>query len=200
MTANDLAKVMAAIDALRSLGLPVIVAIDGKSGSGKSTIGLELARRSGGAYIDQDDFYSGGEIEQWSLLEASDRWDRCIDWRRVRSELLEPLRNGIPASYIPFDWDVMAMGEGAPIEIALAEVVILDGTYASRHELQDLIDLSVLVILDEDTRRNRVKERDGADWSEEWFRVWNEAEDCYFSFIRPEEHFDLVISGESGAT
>lgn len=197
---KELAEVLVRIDSLRVLRKPMIVAIDGRSGSGKSTISQELAACSGGVYIDQDDFYVGGGFDHWTRFEPWDRWDRCIDWRRVRTELLVPLRNGVPASYTPFDWDSMAIAQGRPVQIAPAEVVILDGTYSSRPELQDLIDLSVLVTLPAEARKSRVKGRDGEDWSESWFDLWDAAEEVYFSRIRPEDHFDLVIRRESVTT
>ena len=66
---------------------PVIVALDGRSGTGKSTLAEWMAARLGGIRVDQDDFYSGGEFDEWRRLTPREKADRMIDWRRVRDEV-----------------------------------------------------------------------------------------------------------------
>jgi para-aminobenzoate synthetase len=81
---------------------PLVIALDGRSGTGKSTLAAELAGTHDGVVITADDFYVGDD--RWRSLEAAERASRVIDWRRLRAEVLEPLRAGRPASWQTFDW------------------------------------------------------------------------------------------------
>jgi uridine kinase len=172
---------------------PIVVAADGRSGSGKSTLCHWIAGQVDGIVIDQDDFYAGGEISAWQRLTPQEKADRVIDWQRVREEVLQPLLAGNQATWHPSDWNSM---EGLAPESTAAspsKIVILDGAYSSRVELCDLIDLSILVVLPDAVRRERLKQREGEAFVSEWHAVWDEAEDYYFGHVRPPQAFDVVI-------
>jgi uridine kinase len=171
---------------------PFIVALDGRSGTGKSTLAKELANRLEATAITQDDFYTGGALVDWNKLTAQQKADLVIDWRRVRQEALEPLRANRQAVWHPFNWTTL---EGlAPYTIAAepTKIVILDGAYAARPELSDLINLSVLVRLPDTVRRERLRHREGEDHVMAWQQVWDEAEDYYLAHMRPANSFDIV--------
>jgi uridine kinase len=172
---------------------PIVVAVDGRSGTGKSTLSAWIARHLGATVIDQDDFYAGGTIEAWQRLTPREKADRVIDWRRVRGEALQPLRAGRRASWRPFDWEAMAGLASEPITAQPSRIVILDGAYSSRPELTDLIDLSILVTLPDVVRRARLMQREGEEFMSEWHAIWDEAEEFYFGAVRPPETFDVVI-------
>lgn len=176
---------------------PAVVALDGRSGTGKSTLAEWMAGQLGGIRVDQDDFYAGGDIDEWRRLTSREKADRVIDWRRVRDEVLLPLREGQGASWRPFDWDTMIGLAPETITVPPSGLVILDGAYSARPELADLVDLSILVTLDDAVRRERLRLREGEDLVSCWHTVWDEAEDYYFGTIRPPEAFDLVISRPS---
>ena len=72
-------------------------------------------------------------------------------------------------------------------------MVILDGAYSARPELADLFDLRVLLDAPAGLRRERLIEREGEDYREEWNARWDEAEQWYFDRVAPPESFDLVI-------
>lgn len=184
------------VDAIRQLTQrksPVVVAVDGRSGTGKSTLSARMAAQFGAALIDQDDFYSGGDFDDWMPLTPEQRADRCIDWRRLRQEVLEPLITGHSARWHPFDWDTLNGLAKCELQAEPSEVIVLDGAYSSRQELSDVINLTVLVTLPEEVRRRRLVDREGAEWMTTWHRVWDEAEDHYFSRMRPPGQFDIVI-------
>jgi para-aminobenzoate synthetase len=183
-------------DLLRVKDGPVLVAIDGRSGSGKSTLAREVVRRSGGVVIEGDDFYSGGSGEAWLRQPVDVRMSKCIDWRRLRREVLEPLLAGRAASWRPFDF---AKGVGLAERVMTREpvgLIVLDGAYSARPELRDLIDLAVLVDVPADAvRRERLLRREGVEFMTQWHAIWDDAEDFYFRVMSPRESFDLVVMG-----
>ncbi len=171
--------------------MPMLVVLDGQSGAGKSTLAAAVAVDTGAAVIDGDDFYSGGSDAEWDARTPEEKVASCIDWRRLRSEALEPLPAGRVASWHPFDWDA---GHGLAerrIVCEPAAVVILDGAYTARPEFSDLIALSVLVDMPTAVRRERLIQREGA--IDEWYERWGVAEQYYFTRVRPRSSFDLVV-------
>jgi uridine kinase len=178
--------------ARRSDGMarPLIVALDGRSGAGKSTLARVLADRLHAAVIEGDDFYAGGiglRDDNPELRAAA-----CIDWTRQRP-VLDALRNGQEAVWRAFDWGAFD-GRlcGRPTRSRPRPVVILEGVYAARPELADLIDLRVLVTASEDVRTARLLAREGTIGP--WERQWHEAEDFYFRNVMAPETFDIVFN------
>jgi uridine kinase len=176
---------------------PLLVAVDGRSGAGKSTLAARLAARVGGAVVEGDDFYAGGTDAEWAQRSAEAKVDACIDWRRLKAEALEPLLAGRTAIWHPFNF---ASGVGLAahtVSRAPAAVIILDGVYSARPELQDLVGLAVLVDLSEDrVRRQRLEAREGKTFMDAWHALWDQAEDYYFSRVRPPTSFDLVVTAD----
>src|SRR5713226_5972683 len=83
---------------------PILVALDGRSGTGKSTIAQAIASHVEGRIVLGDDFYSGGNDDAWHGLSASEKVAKVIDWQRMRTQVLEPLLVKKPASWHPLDF------------------------------------------------------------------------------------------------
>ncbi len=89
-----------------------------------------------------------------------------------------------------------------PMTIPAADVIIVDGVYAARPELADLVDVSVYLGVDQQTRARRYADRDEDD--PDWRRLWERGEVYYFSAVRPPASFDIQLDDhelgdESGA-
>ena len=173
---------------------PVLVALDGRSAAGKSTLAALVAPLVSAVVIDGDDFYSGGSAARWDAMSAAEKVSHCIDWRRQRSAL-ETLARGEAASWHPYDWEADdGTLQQTPVICEPASVVILDGAYSARPELADLFDLRVLLDAPAGLRRAQLIEREGEEYREEWNARWDEAEQWYFGKVMPPESFDLVIA------
>jgi len=179
---------------LEGRSTPLVVALDGRSGAGKSTIASLVATAVGGVVVDGDDFYAGGSGEMWDAMTAAQKADHVIDWRRQRP-LIEALRRGESIGYHPYDWDDEANDGRAPhrIDVEPAPVVIVDGVYSARPELADLVDLTVLILIDDDVRRAQLLAREGEDYRRDWEARWTDAELHYFGRVMPPDAFDLVL-------
>lgn len=174
---------------------PLLVALDGRSGVGKSTLALAIAKEIGAVVVQGDDFFSGGPDVEWDARTTEAKVADCIDWRRIRKEALEPLLAGKPASYHPFNF-VTGIGLSEEVrQLGPASVIILDGAYSFRPELASIVDLSVLVEMrDDKLRRARLLEREGHDFMQAWHKRWDPAEDHYFTEVVPRSLFDLVVT------
>ena len=168
---------------------PCVVAIDGRSGAGKSTFAKALADVLSAALVEGDDFYSGGvglRNDPPAVLA-----DDCIDWRAQRV-VLSALKAGHAARFQPFDWEAFDGSTSRRVKvIAPTPIIILEGVYSNHPELRDLVNLSVLLVVDDVERERRLVAREGE--LTDWERQWHRAEDWYFETDARAAAFDLVI-------
>ena len=81
---------------------PLLVAIDGGSSAGKSTIAILVAKEVNAVIIQGDDFCQTGV--DWNQLSLAEKIEQCIDWPRARKEAIEPLLAGKIATWRPFNF------------------------------------------------------------------------------------------------
>ena len=176
---------------------PVVIAIDGPSCAGKSILATALALRSEGSVLEGDDFYRQRlptlTVTQRETMSDGAVVNAVIDWERLRAEALLPLRAGQSATFQPYDWDAHDGRLAPPKIIPAAAVIIVDGVYAARPELADLVDVAVYLGVDPQVRAVRYAERtDDPDWR----RFWERGEAHYFRVVRPPASFDLRVDDE----
>ncbi len=87
MESDLAAAALPVIDAAEAMLLsgdaPVIIAIDGRSGSGKTELSSILAKELDAAIIPGDDFYATDVPDAvWDACTPAERADGAIDWRR----------------------------------------------------------------------------------------------------------------------
>jgi molybdenum cofactor guanylyltransferase len=176
---------------------PVVVAIDGPSCAGKSILATALGLRSGGSVLEGDDFYRHTlprlGVTQRETMSDGAVVDAVIDWERLRAEALLPLWAGQLARFQPYDWDADDGRLAPPKIIPAADVIIMEGVYAARPELADLVDVAVYLGVDPEVRAVRYAERtDDPDWR----RFWDRGEAHYFSAVRPPASFDIRLDDQ----
>ena len=184
---------------------PVVVAIDGRSGAGKSTLATTVAGALGAALVPCDDFFAAGITAiEWDRWTPAERASQCLEWHRLRQDVIEPLRNGRPARWFAFDFAAGTRPDGSfpmqtvPSELAPAPVIVLDGAYSARPELADVLDLAILVEAPAGIRRARLAAREAPEFLRAWHARWDAAEDHYFGRVRPSATFDLVFRSDGG--
>jgi uridine kinase len=167
---------------LATSGRVRLVGVDGFGGAGKTTFAARLARAGGGwPVVHTDDFATHDEPLEW--------------WPRMLAQVIEPLSNGVAASYPAYDW--VNRQAGSRVTIEPAEVVVIEGVGATRKAWRDRLALRVWVETESDLRLRRGLERDGEDLAEFW-RGWRLAEGRYEVEENPAAHADLVVDGNPG--
>lgn len=173
---------------------PVVIAVDGHSAAGKSTFSQGLADRVGAAIVNGDDFYRVMNSSERARLSPAEGADLYYDWERMRDEALKPLHDCRAARYRPYDWERNSL-MSRTISVRPQPIVIVEGLFVSRPELDSFNDLNVLVVSDPGARYRRQLNR--ADASQTWLERWDAAERWYFAHVRRPEDFDVIVNATS---
>lgn len=165
-----------------TVGRPPVVAIDGRSGSGKTTVAARLeAALPGAATVHTDDV---------AWCHSRFGWDDLMI-----GGILEPLHQGDPVSYRPPAW--LERSRGGSIAVpARASMAIIEGVGAGRRELAPMIDVVVWVQSDAVEAERRGIRRDGGD--EDAVQRWNEwmaEERPFLARDRPWQRAAVVVLG-----
>jgi hypothetical protein len=163
---------------------PVVLAIDGRSSGGKTTLAGRLQSAvAGSAIVHTDDV-------AW--------WYSRFGWAELLiNGVLIPARSGRPVSYRPPPWN--ERNRSGAIEVpADCPLLIVEGVGAARREFADLIHAAIWVQSDEreTERRNlaRVGQPDGLP-TEQDHREWMAEEIPFQAGQRPWERADLIACG-----
>ncbi|MDI3194752.1 chorismate-binding protein [Pseudarthrobacter sp. AL07] len=136
---------------------PVIIAIDGRSGAGKTTLAIELAAQLRNhhkvALFHLEDIYPG-----WNGLTAG--------IERYVSTVLTPLSRAEPATWTSWDWDRHYDGD---TRVTLpAEIVIIEGVGAAAADARPMLSAVIWADAPDDIRRKRALDRDGGTYEPFW--------------------------------
>jgi hypothetical protein len=173
-------QVVATVEVLALLGRPRILAVDGRSGGGKTTVAERLAAVVPGATVLHTDDVA------W--------YHAFFDWADLmRDGILAPLRAGQDVAYRPPAWD--DRGRDGAITVSVeSPLVIVEGVGVGRRELSAYVDALLWVQTGEDEARRRGLTRDGAGSATFWSE-WQAAEDPFQAEQRPWERAGLIVSG-----
>ncbi|MBQ8001074.1 MAG: uridine kinase [Ruminococcus sp.] len=153
----------------------VIIAIDGMSGSGKTTFADELSKSFPLTVVHMDDFFLRPEQR---TMERLDTPGGNVDIERFLEEVMLPLSQGKEFLYKPFNCHNRKFKEAKLI--TPERLVIIEGSYSCHPELFDFCDLHIFLYTDEFTQCNRILNRNGFEQAKAFTQVWVPLEDKYF--------------------
>lgn len=159
-----------------------IIAVDGRSGSGKTSVATRLAQQIAHAVVLHTDHLAWHES--------------LFDWHDLLiEEVLTPFVRGEAVSLRPPAWQ--ARGREGSIDIPVStRVIILEGVGAGRRELCEWADQLLWVQSDAEQAAHRGIERDGGDADAEAFwHAWMRAEIPFLLEQRPWCRADLLVCG-----
>ena len=165
----------------------VLVALDGRCGSGKTTLSAQLAERFPQSItVHTDDFYlpPSRRVTGWESIPCAN-----MDIQRLRDEVVAPARAGQAFSYRAY-----SCREGAylPVQqLAAQPLVILEGSYSHHPILAGFYDLQVFVTCSKEEQARRLQAREGERY-ENFVRRWIPLEEAYFAQCRIEALADLL--------
>ncbi len=163
-----------------------VVALDGPSGAGKTTLAEALAVRArlrpevtgGVALMAMDEIHPG-----WDGLAAS--------VPLLVAQVLEPLAHGRPAAYRRWDWDAGRPGD--LVALPRADLLVVEGAGCGSRAARRYLSALVWVEAPAPVRRTRALARDGGAYAPHWER-WAAQEEALFAAERTRERADLVLT------
>lgn len=168
-------------------GKRLTVSIDGRCGSGKTSLAELLSALFDCNVIHMDDYYLPPyrRKENWRQIPGGN-----IDFQRLKEELLEPASKLLDAQYNAYSCQYGSMSPKA-FDSSLP-LTIVEGSYSQHPELRDFYDLTLFINLAEELRIERLKLREG-DYFSEFERTWIPAEEFYLKSCAIEEKADFLL-------
>ena len=143
----------------------VLVALDGRCGSGKTTLAAQLTERFPQSItVHTDDFYlpPSRRVTGWEKIPCAN-----MDIQRLRDEVVAPARAGQAFSYV-------------------------EGSYSHHPSLAPYYDIRIFVTCSPDEQARRLRRREGERYSNfvEW---WIPREEGYFANYSIEENAEMMV-------
>lgn len=158
-----------------------VIAIDGPSGSGTSSLAARIADAGGGIpVLHMDDIYPG--------------WDGLADAPGLLVDgVLTPLHDGRPGTYRRWDWDRGVWAESH--RVPESEVLIVEGVGSGALACAPYVAMLIWIEAPRQVRMARGIERDGETYRPHWER-WALQEAALFAADRTCERADVHIDGD----
>ncbi len=169
----------------------VIVAIDGRCASGKTTVAATLAERLHCPVCHMDDFFLRPEQRTPERLAIP---GENVDHERFLSEVLQPLADGKPFSYHPYDCRTRSLGDALSVDPTNVSVTLVEGSYACHPSLWPFYDLRIFLDISSEQQAARILARNGAEMAQRFADTWIPLEEAYFDAYDLRSMCDLYIS------
>ncbi len=167
----------------------VLIAIDGRCGSGKSTLSAVLADRMPVNVFHMDDFYLRPEQRTEKRFREP---GGNVDYERFEQEVMMPLRKGTAFSYRPFDCRSFTLAD--PIEVTPSVINIIEGSYSCRPTLYSFYDLRIFLTVDPEEQIRRILKRNGEEKTQMFQKRWIPLEEQYFAQVPVQEHCEMTFN------
>lgn len=160
-----------------------VLAIDGRAGSGKTTLGndlfLALSAKRSVTLIHMDEIY-----EDWQGALGKPLTTKLAN-------LLEDIAKGLTHQLPIYDWDEKTFNSYR--DVPATEILILEGVGSAQRVVREFATATIWLDVDSETGLRRVLERDGKV-SEPFMRQWQIDEDDHHDREETRDYVDFVLS------
>jgi uridine kinase len=166
----------------------VIIAIDGKCGSGKTTVATILERIYSSNLFHMDDFFLTDDLrteERLSLPGGN------VDYERFKNEILLNLKNSKSINYNKYSCSLKAFSNQSIINDK--NIIIIEGSYSLHPELIEFYDIKVFIDINYNMQKERILKRNGIKSLEMFINKWIPLEEKYFEFYNIKELCNIKI-------
>lgn len=167
----------------------LIVAIDGRCASGKTTLAHLLSEIFPCNVIHMDDFFLPPHRKtKERMAEPGGNVDR----ERFCREVILPLKNRLPFSYGRYSCQTGSITPSP--QIIPSSLTVIEGAYSLHPLYQTEFDLKIFVSCSKEKQIERILRRNGETMLRRFVEEWIPMEEQYFSAFAVESHCDLCVN------
>lgn len=166
----------------------VILAVEGGSAGGKTTLGKLLEQVYDGTVFHMDDFFLRPQQRTYERLAEP---GGNVDRERFLAEVLLPLSKNSPIAYRRYDCGTSAIMPSATV--MPTRLNIIEGVYSMHPDLAEYYDLSVFLDITPEQQKKRIEKRNSPDMAQRFFAEWIPMEQRYFEAMKVKERCDIII-------
>lgn len=191
MIANqlDLTPMLSAIahqkDARRQK--PLLLAIDGRAGSGKTTLANRLSQVLSCPVIHMDDFYLRPVQKKSARLKEA---GGNTDYERFAKEVLDPLSKNASVRFRPYLCHENRFG--AWQILPRSEYYIIEGSYSHHPYYGHPYDVTCFLDMDDAHQLHQLRQRESPETVARFLTRWIPLEDRYFEAFQIREKADFL--------
>jgi len=166
---------------------PVVAAIDGLCGSGKTRLSELIGHLFPCNIFHMDDFYlpPAQRAQKWAEIPGGN-----MDLNRFLETVLRPVRLGEPVQYQPYDCQNGTFHRKQ--SIPPQQLNIVEGSYSHHPILNGRYDLRIFLTCSRETQRSRLQKREG-DYFPVFEQCWIPMENRYLERFSVRNTAEIVI-------
>jgi uridine kinase len=176
------------INAKQSSDSVLVVAIDGKCASGKTTLGYYLKEVFSCNLFHMDDFFL--QIEQRTPERLAEIGGN-VDYERFKTEVIDAVIAKETVVYRPFSCKTRTLQ--SPQRILPQRLNIIEGSYSQHPYFNEIYDLKVFVDLPYELQLERIHKRNGTEMLMRFVDEWIPKENAYFERFKIKENSNITI-------
>lgn len=166
----------------------ILIAIDGKCASGKTTLGLYLKNNLDANLFHMDDFFlQKHQRTEERLAEVGGN----VDYERFKEDVLNPLLEGKEIAYQRFDCSSLELQDAKRINPK--RINIIEGSYSQHPYFGDVYDLKVFMEIDTESQLENIRQRNGEQKLSMFVERWIPKELAYFEKFGIKEKSDIIV-------
>lgn len=167
---------------------PLIIAIDGRCGSGKTYLSSLLSEQFDCNVFHMDDFFLPFKMRTSERLAQP---GGNVHYERVNKEVLKVLQERKAVTYQPYLCRKREFGEN--IKVDFKYITIVEGSYSLHPALQQAYNYKIFMTVDSEVQYDRIRNRNGEETAQNFFDKWIPMEERYFSELNIEKQCDLIV-------
>lgn len=167
---------------------PLIIAIEGRCGSGKSSLAALLAEMFACNVFHMDDFFLPFDMKTAERLAQP---GGNVYYERFKTEVLRALQNHENITFRPYSCAKRDLDK--PIHVEFKNLTIVEGSYSLHPTLQQAYDYKIFLTVDPQVQRQRILKRNGEKMLQDFINKWIPMEEHYFSALNIQKQCHLVF-------
>ena len=157
---------------------PLLIAIDGSCGSGKTTLGSFLAKELNASLFHMDYFFlQPHQRTEERLAEPGGN----VDYERFKTEILDHISDAVGVTFRPFSCSKWQMDNA--VTVPYNDIVIIEGSYSHHPYFHDMYDIKIFLKISTEEQKKRIIARNGEAIWPMFENKWIPMENRYFDTL-----------------